>query len=88
MYESWQGQRVNAPPGLTGYWQVNGKNKTTFSEMIAMDIHYSVVMSPWCDVSILLKTVPAVLTQVYESKIAGHTRAPAGLQPAMEVVKS
>ena len=35
-----QKQRVNAPPGLTGYWQVNGKNKTSFSQMISMDIYY------------------------------------------------
>ena len=33
-YEPWQRQRVNCLPGLTGYWQVNGKNKTTFREMI------------------------------------------------------
>ena len=39
-YQPAQKARVNAPPGLTGYWQVNGKNKTTFSEMIAMDIFY------------------------------------------------
>ena len=38
-YERWQQERVNAAPGLTGYWQVNGKNKTTFSEMIEMDIY-------------------------------------------------
>ena len=37
-YNASQQQRLNAPPGLTGYWQVNGKNKTTFSEMIALDI--------------------------------------------------
>jgi lipopolysaccharide/colanic/teichoic acid biosynthesis glycosyltransferase len=67
-------QRVNAPPGLTGFWQVNGKNKTTFTEMIAMDIHYSVTMSPGQDLNILFKTLPAVLGQVYESKIAAPSR--------------
>ena len=40
-YEPWQRQRANCLPGLTGYWQVNGKNKTTFSEMIAMDLFLS-----------------------------------------------
>ena len=39
-YEPWQRERVNALPGLTGYWQVNGKNKTTFNEMIVMDLFY------------------------------------------------
>ena len=33
-YEPWQRERVNGLPGLTGYWQVNGKNKTTFNQMI------------------------------------------------------
>ena len=39
-YEPWQRERMNGLPGLTGYWQVNGKNKTTFNEMIAMDLFY------------------------------------------------
>jgi lipopolysaccharide/colanic/teichoic acid biosynthesis glycosyltransferase len=40
-YESWQHERFNALPGLTGYWQVNGKNRTTFLQMIEMDVYYS-----------------------------------------------
>ena len=67
-YQPWQRERVNAPPGLTGYWQVNGKNKTTFSEMIAMDIFYGNNMSLALDLSILAKTVPAVVSQVLESR--------------------
>ena len=62
-----QKERVNARPGLTGYWQVNGKNKTTFSEMIAMDILYTSRMSIWLDLVIMVRTVPAIATQVYES---------------------
>ena len=67
-YLPWQRERVNAPPGLTGYWQVNGKNKTTFSEMISMDIFYSKNMSLALDLAILGKTLPAVLGQVLESQ--------------------
>jgi exopolysaccharide production protein ExoY len=67
-YEPWQRKRFDAPPGLTGYWQVNGKNKTTFSEMIAMDIFYAKNMSLWLDLKILSKTAPAILTQVLESR--------------------
>src|SRR5436305_14019047 len=44
-YKPWHQRRVNSPPGLTGFWQVNGKNKTTFSQMIAMDIRYTHKMS-------------------------------------------
>jgi lipopolysaccharide/colanic/teichoic acid biosynthesis glycosyltransferase len=72
-YEPWQRKRVDAPPGLTGYWQVNGKNKTTFSEMIAMDIFYVNNMSARLDLEIILKTVPAILTQVFESRAKKHS---------------
>lgn len=67
-YKAWQQRRVNAPPGLTGYWQVNGKNKTTFSEMIAMDLFYANNMSLWLDLTIMLKTVPALVGQMLESR--------------------
>jgi exopolysaccharide production protein ExoY len=66
-YQPAQKPRVNAPPGLTGYWQVNGKNKTTFSEMIAMDIFYGKHMSIRMDLAIMAKTAPAIATQVLES---------------------
>ena len=69
-YQLWQHERVNAPPGLTGYWQVNGKNKTTFTEMINMDIFYTKNMSLWLDLTIMVKTFPAVLSQVMETRIA------------------
>jgi lipopolysaccharide/colanic/teichoic acid biosynthesis glycosyltransferase len=67
-YKAWQQQRVSAPPGLTGYWQVNGKNKTTFNEMIAMDIFYARNMSVWLDLTIMLKTIPALIEQILESR--------------------
>jgi len=69
MYEDWQRQRLDALPGLTGYWQVNGKNRTTFQQMIEMDIYYSANASLWLDVMILLRTVPAILGQLIESRI-------------------
>jgi lipopolysaccharide/colanic/teichoic acid biosynthesis glycosyltransferase len=69
-YQAWQQERVNASPGLTGYWQVNGKNKTTFTEMINMDIYYTKNMSIWLDLAIILKTFPAVLAQVIETRFA------------------
>ena len=59
--------RVNAPPGLTGYWQVNGKNRTNFSQMINMDIYYGQHMSVLMDLMIILKTLPAIGIQVCES---------------------
>jgi lipopolysaccharide/colanic/teichoic acid biosynthesis glycosyltransferase len=73
-YHAWQQDRVNAPPGLTGYWQVNGKNKTTFVEMINMDIFYTKNMSLWLDLAIMVKTFPAVLVQVIETRLATRDR--------------
>jgi lipopolysaccharide/colanic/teichoic acid biosynthesis glycosyltransferase len=83
-YQKWQQARVDAPPGLTGYWQVNGKNKTTFTEMIDMDIHYTKKMSLWLDLSILVKTFPALLAQVLESRMTprAQTRSSAGTSPS------
>ncbi len=72
-YQAWQQERVNAAPGLTGYWQVNGKNKTTFTEMIKMDIFYTKNMSFWLDLTIMLKTFPAIFMQLAESRLAKST---------------
>ena len=69
-YEPWQRQRVNCLPGLTGYWQVNGKNKTTFREMIAMDLFYLKNMSILLDLKIMLKTGTAIAGQLSESSQA------------------
>jgi lipopolysaccharide/colanic/teichoic acid biosynthesis glycosyltransferase len=74
-YEPWQQERINAAPGLTGYWQVNGKNKTTFGEMIDMDIFYSKNMSLWLDLTIMLKTFPAIVQQVREAQIRARSQA-------------
>jgi lipopolysaccharide/colanic/teichoic acid biosynthesis glycosyltransferase len=67
-YQPWQRERVNCPPGMTGYWQVSGKNKTTFSEMIDMDIFYGKNMSARFDLSIILRTIPAIIGQVLETR--------------------
>jgi lipopolysaccharide/colanic/teichoic acid biosynthesis glycosyltransferase len=63
-----QKRRFNSLPGLTGLWQVSGKNKTTFSEMITLDIRYADNKSVWLDLKIMLKTFPALLAQVIEAR--------------------
>ncbi|HMP81277.1 MAG TPA: sugar transferase [Verrucomicrobiota bacterium] len=63
LYEPWQRRRFDAVPGLTGLWQVSGKNRTTFNQMIHMDIDYSQRASLWLDLKILFKTIPALCTQ-------------------------
>lgn len=68
-YQPRQQKRVEAPPGLTGLWQVNGKNKLTFTQMIEMDLRYCDTISVKLDTIIILKTIPAVLGQVRDAKI-------------------
>jgi lipopolysaccharide/colanic/teichoic acid biosynthesis glycosyltransferase len=60
-YQAWQKDRFQALPGITGLWQVSGKNETTFSTMIRLDIAYIRERSPWLDMVIMLRTIPAVL---------------------------
>lgn len=67
-YEAWHRKRVLAPPGLTGYWQVNGKNQVTFREMVEMDIFYAGHMSLRLDLAIMLKTIPALVAQQFVSQ--------------------
>jgi lipopolysaccharide/colanic/teichoic acid biosynthesis glycosyltransferase len=67
-YKPWQRTRVNGLPGLTGHWQVNGKNKTTFNEMIVMDLFYLENMSILLDLKIMLKTGAVIAGQVLESR--------------------
>jgi lipopolysaccharide/colanic/teichoic acid biosynthesis glycosyltransferase len=62
----WQKCRYNTLPGLTGLWQVSGKNSTTFNQMIRFDLEYDRTKSLWLDVTIMLRTIPAVITQVRE----------------------
>jgi lipopolysaccharide/colanic/teichoic acid biosynthesis glycosyltransferase len=75
-YEPRQRERVNGLPGLTGYWQVNGKNKTTFKEMIAMDLFYLKNMSILLDLKIMLKTGAAIAGQLVESRLAAQRDRP------------
>jgi lipopolysaccharide/colanic/teichoic acid biosynthesis glycosyltransferase len=80
-YEPWQRERVNVLPGLTGLWQVSGKNKTTFNEMIAMDLFYLENMSILLDLKIMLKTCTVIAEQLFESP-AGKAMQSSGARPS------
>ncbi len=82
LYEPWQLRRFEAVPGLTGLWQVSGKNRTTFSQMIRLDIEYAERSSLWLDVRIILMTLPALWRQCVEMrelKRKEATASPAGI---------
>jgi len=72
-YLPWQRQRFDTIPGLTGLWQVSGKNKTTFNEMMRLDIAYEKQKSFWLDVKLLLRTLPAVLDQIIRDQSSLRT---------------
>lgn len=82
-YLPWQRERFDAMPGLTGLWQVSGKNRTTFSRMIQLDIEYARTKSLWLDLKIVLKTIPALVTQMLDNRLQRKALSPtvAGQSP-------
>ncbi len=73
-YLPWHRHRVDALPGLTGLWQVSGKNKTTFAQMIRLDRSYARKTTLWLDVWILLRTLPVMTGQLMEDIQNRRTR--------------
>ena len=70
-------RRCQTLPGLTGLWQVNGKNRTTFQRMMELDLQYVERKSLWLDLKILARTPIAILRQCWD--VATRTRtAPPG----------
>ena len=60
-YTPYERQRLAVKPGITCFWQVSGRSNLPFDEQVRLDIHYAQVRSLWVDISLLLRTVPAVL---------------------------
>jgi len=83
LYSDEQKSRVSVLPGLTGYWQVSGKNKLTFQQMITLDLHYVKKLSLGLDLAIVVATIPAMLLQYMESRVGDvRTTPPAAPAPA------
>lgn len=62
-YDEYEKQRLAITPGCTGLWQVSGRNLLSFSEMIDLDLYYIRHRSLGMDLSILLRTIPAVISR-------------------------
>ena len=61
-YDIWHRRRLlEARPGITGLWQVSGRSRVTFDDMVRLDLHYARTWSPWMDIKILLRTPAAVV---------------------------
>lgn len=62
-YDLWHRRRVvEVKPGITGLWQVSGRSKTSFDDMVRLDLRYAKTWSLWLDLKILLRTPRAVFT--------------------------
>jgi lipopolysaccharide/colanic/teichoic acid biosynthesis glycosyltransferase len=60
-YEAWQQRRFEVLPGMTGLWQVSGKNRLTLDQMVDLDIEYIETRSLWKDLRIMARTVFVLL---------------------------
>lgn len=65
-YQTWHRRRVLAvKPGITGLWQVTGRSRVSFDDMVRLDLNYASFWSPWLDFKILMRTPAAVLKGAY-----------------------
>ena len=61
-YQTWHRRRVlEVKPGITGLWQVTGRSRVKFDDMVRLDLRYAMSWSPWLDVKILMRTPGAVI---------------------------
>ena len=65
-YQTWHRRRVlQVKPGITGLWQVTGRSRVRFDDMVRLDLRYAISWSPWLDLKILLRTPGAVIKGAY-----------------------
>ena len=62
LLEPWHRRRYLVLPGMTGLWQIAGRSSLDFDDLVRLDFYYVENWSVWLDISILLRTIPAVLT--------------------------
>lgn len=60
-YDIWHRKRLDMKPGITGLWQVSGRNRLAFEEMVRIDLYYIENWSLWFDLKIIVLTLPAIL---------------------------
>jgi lipopolysaccharide/colanic/teichoic acid biosynthesis glycosyltransferase len=61
-YQTWHRRRVlEVKPGITGLWQVTGRSRVKFDDMVRLDLRYAMSWSPWLDLKILMRTPGAVI---------------------------
>ena len=63
LLDDWHRRRYAVLPGMTGLWQISGRSGLTFDDLVRLDFTYLENWSIWLDISILVKTIPAVLAR-------------------------
>ena len=63
LLEDWHHARYAVLPGMTGLWQISGRSGLNFDDLVRLDFTYIENWSIWLDISIIAKTIPAVLTR-------------------------
>lgn len=71
-YLCWHKERLDTVPGMTGLWQVSGKNDLTFKQMVSLDIQYSKHISFWLDIKIMFATPFAIIKQIIDRPKSKH----------------
>lgn len=82
LYSAEQRRRFDCVPGLTGLWQVSGKNRTTFDEMVRFDIQYAETRTLFLDLKIMFLTLPALITQIMDTRRAKRAAQATASAPA------
>jgi lipopolysaccharide/colanic/teichoic acid biosynthesis glycosyltransferase len=62
MLDDWHKARYLVLPGMTGLWQISGRSGLEFDDLVRLDFAYIENWSIWSDVSIIVRTIPAVLS--------------------------
>jgi lipopolysaccharide/colanic/teichoic acid biosynthesis glycosyltransferase len=75
LYEPWYFEREVVRPGITGLWQVSGRDRLSAPEMMALDVRYVREWSLWLDLKILGLTIPEVLGDVRDNRDVVGTKA-------------
>ncbi|MGK2849513.1 MAG: sugar transferase [Candidatus Limnocylindrales bacterium] len=60
-YDEWHRRRLSMKPGMTGLWQIEGRHEPEFDQWVEKDLEYIDRWSPWLDIQIILRTIPAML---------------------------
>jgi len=63
LLDEWHRKRYHVLPGMTGLWQISGRSSLTFDDLVRLDFYYLENWSVWLDITILAKTVPAVVAR-------------------------